>query len=90
MSAGIISQVDPLNPAPIFASSYLDARFLCRQAAGSRTCHTIHQQYGDIILVEFRIYQGFKICHRSSRALRESITQTIFGMLPLNRVGQAI
>lgn len=30
--------------------------WLCRQAGG-KTCHTSYQQYGDIILVKFRIYQ---------------------------------
>jgi len=35
----------------ILISSFLDVRFLCGHAAGSRTCTTFHQQYGDIILL---------------------------------------
>ncbi len=46
----------PETSPPILRSSFLDVRFLCRQAAGSRTCNTFHQQYGDITLVEFRVH----------------------------------
>ena len=49
-------------------SPFLYLRFLCGQAAG-RTCNTLHQQYGDIILVEFRIDQRFEICHCLWRSL---------------------
>jgi hypothetical protein len=68
---------------------FFPRRFLRRHAAGM-TCNTFYQQYGDIVLIEFRIYQGFEIGHCSPRTLGESITQTILGMLAPNRVSQAI
>ena len=45
----------PETSPPIFRSGFQDVRFLRRHATG-RTCNTFHQQYGDIILVEFRVH----------------------------------
>ena len=54
------------------------------------TARSLHQQHGDVVLVESGIHQGLEVGHRAGQIVVESPVQTVLLTVARNRIRQTV